>query len=413
MKNMNNMKITEKQWNEMAWKVAKTINSEHLDDLDGFNYYLQVSRRLFKSEVFFLGSYDYVSQEGEPTKEGRKLLEDYVLGPLVSKFFLTPGLSLLAAYKKEDSARKIKERMTSCFYQYGGLISSNGRDFTITPSALFGEGFIVFLKKGNYVTVDCIVYVPEATATVLDFIRDFRGYFKSVPKIEAQELSITVDTISAGLKGLRTNTYMIELKDKTNISRDFPNIPHTEIQNFIGSEDSGIAIFHGEPGCGKSTYLKYLMKINPDERFTVVTPDIIFSYQDAFRNYIIQSGKSRIYIIEDSEKLLIPRTNTGSTSSALSDLLNFADGIYGDLTKSKFILTFNTDTKTLDKALLRKGRLRVKTEFSRLRGEDLKSIAWSLGFTPTESEMTNGMTLAEIYNYETPDYQDKPKRIGF
>lgn len=146
----------------MAWKVAKVINVGHLDEEEGYNYYLQVSRKLFRSEVFFLRSYDYVSQEGEPTEEGRKLLEDYVLGPLVSKFSLTPGLPLLAAYKKEDSARKIKERMTSCFYQYGGLISSNGRDFTITPSALFGEGFIVFLKKGNYVTVDCIIYTPRS-----------------------------------------------------------------------------------------------------------------------------------------------------------------------------------------------------------------------------------------------------------
>lgn len=25
----------------------------------------------------------------------------------------------------------------------------------------------------------------------------------------------------------------------------------------------------------------------------------------------------------------------------------------------------------------------------------------------------NGMILAEVYNYKTPDYQDKPKRIGF
>ena len=62
----------------------------------------------------------------------------------------------------------------------------------------------------------------------------------------------------------------------------------------------------------------------------------------------------------------------------------------------QIIATFNCDLKTIDPALLRKGRLIANYEFDKLDLESSKALSDKLGFG-TE-HITQAMTLAEIYN---------------
>ena len=87
---------------------------------------------------------------------------------------------------------------------------------------------------------------------------------------------------------------------------------------------------------------------------------------------------------------------------------------YGDSLNLKFICTFNADISSIDKALLRKGRLKVKYEFGKLTKDKATALAVKLGKT---EPVTEDMALCDVYNLGTDNggeqiESDRPK-IGF
>ena len=70
----------------------------------------------------------------------------------------------------------------------------------------------------------------------------------------------------------------------------------------------------------------------------------------------------------------------------------------------------------IDKALLRRGRLKVKYEFMPLKGENLEKIANKTGYTLTDENKKDGVSLADLYaNFEEVELGEtkKRKKIGF
>ena len=63
----------------------------------------------------------------------------------------------------------------------------------------------------------------------------------------------------------------------------------------------------------------------------------------------------------------------------------------------KFICTFNADLQSIDKALLRKGRLKVKYEFKDLKKDKVKAIFKKLGIDESNAK---DMPLCDVYNFE-------------
>lgn len=103
-------------------------------------------------------------------------------------------------------------------------------------------------------------------------------------------------------------------------------------------------------------------------------------------------------------------------ASVISDILNYTSGVISDITCTKFIFTFNTDLTKIDKALLRRGRLKVKYEFMPLKDENLEKIAAKTGYTLTDENKKDGVSLADLYaNFEEVELGEtkKRKKIGF
>jgi ATP-dependent 26S proteasome regulatory subunit len=96
----------------------------------------------------------------------------------------------------------------------------------------------------------------------------------------------------------------------------------------------------------------------------------------------------------------------------LTTLLNLSDGIIGDSFNFKFICTFNANITKIDKAILRKGRMRLKYEFKALCADKTKKLAESLNRNINEGE---SLTLADIYNYNLNNGGEtiKNAKIGF
>jgi ATP-dependent 26S proteasome regulatory subunit len=175
-------------------------------------------------------------------------------------------------------------------------------------------------------------------------------------------------------------------------------------------EDKGIVLLHGLPGSGKTTYLRYLTgKIK--KRILFVPPNIAANIANPdFVNLLIEN-QNAILVIEDAENIVIDRNQGGG--SAVSNLLNLADGLLSDFLSIQIVCTFNTSISSVDSALLRKGRIIAKYEFKELEIPKAQRLSDKLGF---KNQLTKSMVLSDIYNQNDPDFansQQTKRQIGF
>lgn len=163
----------------------------------------------------------------------------------------------------------------------------------------------------------------------------------------------------------------------------------------------GLSLLYGEPGTGKTSFIKTLTKIVPDKEFIFVPPNMTSVLSSPnFMQFMIKHSNS-ILIIEDAEDCLI---NQGSTrDSKVSNLLNLTDGMLADVTNIHIICTFNVDLKNIDEALLRPGRLKTKYEFKKLSSDRVQKI--------TDGKLNEECTIAEITNNKIE--LEKQTKIGF
>ena len=446
------MKITEELWNKAAsefsdfktdaWTIDHTNNDRTL------LYYKSILRYITRKEVFVVFPGFLRTSEITKTDKEREKLEElreracklFGSTDFLNKHNLTPAFKCILPVletkpipsppspKKynllyEDEVVNTNTEIIDNKYSNGSSAIIKGAKSYITgPIFLFGDDLVILLSHsfGRF-NLSIILFTGDSAEEVKDIYNDYNkaisGVFEETE--EKQIYKINIGTISYSKLNFKS----------CNISLRYPvcpaevyneDFPETEIDEFIKNEEGGLGIFYGDPGCGKSTYIKHLAMKFPEKKFNILSQDIIFGYLSEVRNYLLTvdggSGSS-VYIIEDCEKLLVSRESKENIStSILSEILNMSDGIMGDYLNVKFILTFNTEIPNIDRALLRKGRLKIKYEFKPLSGERLKALAEKRGITLTPEERKKGMSLAEIFNHELrADFseREKAKKIGF
>ncbi len=172
----------------------------------------------------------------------------------------------------------------------------------------------------------------------------------------------------------------------------------------------GILLFHGEPGTGKTTYLRHL--IQSLHRSFLYLPSELSSQlsQPGFVTFLLAQARHSIIIIEDCEQLLMKRKP--DTNSPISGILNMSDGLMSDVLSIQLICTFNSVLSQIDPAILRKGRLISRYHFKALAPDKANTLLKEKGIENTTSEP---LTLAEIFNYNDRD-QSKNRlmnQVGF
>jgi len=188
---------------------------------------------------------------------------------------------------------------------------------------------------------------------------------------------------------------------------------HKNILSSLKKQESGLYLLHGEPGTGKTTYIKYLS--SQIERDIIYVPvALIEMLSDPSFLPILLKRKHCILVIEDAEKALLSR-DPGDASSLVSAILNITDGIMGDVFNIAIIATYNSPRQNIDKALLRKGRLKGEFMFDKLPVEQAQAL---LDEHKIEFTAKQPMTLAEIFNTTEQDALvtkelREEKRMGF
>lgn len=291
---------------------------------------------------------------------------------------------------------------------------SGNREIKRQSHIYLGEDMIIEMIGG---VINTIVYNEDSLETIKEIYQNYTDLVLPIIK-KTEESKRCIKFLEINFKNeLEIRQTAVDLSD-IKIDKLFnQDLKNEKILNLIKSDRGGFFIFHGKPGCGKSTYLKYLMEtLSKDVDFFIVPQEIILGYSQQFRRFVISRaicGKNNVFILEDCEKIITSRDKAGGNNSiVLSELLNISDGILGDFLKAKFICTFNTDLTNIDKALLRKGRLLMKYEFKPLYGEKLYDLAKDLKIENLEKKE---MSLAEIFNHDEDNgfTDEERKRIGF
>ena len=186
---------------------------------------------------------------------------------------------------------------------------------------------------------------------------------------------------------------------------------HSGIVRSIKEDDNGLYLLYGEPGTGKTTYIRHLIKeCATEKRKFVYVPGRVFEdFTDPSILPFLMKNKGCIYVIEDCENL-VTVDEDGIRSDGISDLLNMTDGLLSDGLSIKIICTFNTDYDKIDDALLRPGRCRCKYKFELLDKDRANVVAEKFNLEKVDKDVS----LAELFNPDQ-DFKEskKKKKIGF
>lgn len=269
----------------------------------------------------------------------------------------------------------------------------------------------IYVRVEENVTESYILYGDEEPTELRELIDIIKGCYRA-PDIEENNLYL----VAQDQTGFHLNKYQIKPPKDFDITKhyndDFQKADEL-IRNFIqDKERSGLVILHGEKGTGKTTYIRNIINKFPESKFVFVPSNMIrLLGEPAFGNFLM-SLKNDIIILEDCEDVIRTRKSIMTSSSAVSLLLNMGDGLLSDDLGIKFICTFNENIQNIDDALLRKGRLACKYEFTELCTEKSNALLAEIYADRDPVPTTNKpMSLADIYNIDGEAYVNTKKTI--
>lgn len=172
------------------------------------------------------------------------------------------------------------------------------------------------------------------------------------------------------------------------------------VDDFKAEDPHGrLMIINGPPGTGKTYLVKGLISDLEDSTIVVIPPKLISeidgpSLLPTFINHRRRKETSIVLLIEDADACLAPRAS--DNISAISSLLNCADGILGAMLDIKIIATTNQERMDFDAALVRPGRLSRHITVGPLSPERATEVYRRLT-DDNDFEYTEEKILADVY----------------
>lgn len=285
----------------------------------------------------------------------------------------------------------------------------------------FKEIFRASYPNGSYLYVfsldDCIVNLEINYSNYVDAVFDneeiFNNFISMVktetkPTIEKKKISLVISRAGGSFdtkeKEIPINDFDIGL----HYGEDFREVNNFILNKIVNPDKSGLYLFHGDPGTGKTYYIKYLIN-NIDRKFIYIPPTMFKHLSEPSFISFLSEEEGAVIIIEDAESLLLKRDS--GNDYGVSSLLNFSNGLLGDFFNFQIICTYNVSNDSIDEAIMRDGRLIAEHCFNRLSIEDSKKLCEHL---KKDIKITKPMTVSEIYNYNQTIRSKKQERVvGF
>lgn len=280
---------------------------------------------------------------------------------------------------------------------------NKGDDTIAIDFVLRRETFVSINWRGDQLKI----YFKSEKCPYMDQIM---GAIKEATKGSENEANFYMLSNDGGYLSLRRMNFKYDDKYSTEDLYNDDLIEKKDlIDDFVSNAKSGLMLFHGNPGTGKTSYIKSLIRKYEGEVKFIYMPNQMFAQLEApsFINFFANHQDS-IIVIEDAEALLTERKE-GNTS--ISTLLNLTDGMLGEALRIKVVCTFNCDINQIDSALKRKGRLKFSYDFKELSVEKTNALLEKAGHNHTSE---SPMTLTDIINFDEEKYETEEKpTIGF
>jgi hypothetical protein len=238
--------------------------------------------------------------------------------------------------------------------------------------------------------------------------------FSVFKKYEIAKKKASIQLVKSDMGHLDTEEYDLYVPPtdlELNYGSDFNKVHKVIVDRLNSNNDKGIILLHGDPGTGKTSYIKHLTTLVKDKDILFIPPSMAEMLSEPTIIPFLMDHKNSILIIEDAERVISDREGNGSPAG-VSNILNLTDGILGDCLNIQVIATFNMKREKIDQALLRKGRLIAEHKFEKLSVEETNKL---LKHLEKDKIVEEGMVLADIYNIDTEVYKTSPKgnKIGF
>ena len=148
-----------------------------------------------------------------------------------------------------------------------------------------------------------------------------------------------------------------------------------------------LIVWRGEPGTGKSHALRALAREWSDwcSAHFILDPEELLGHGGSYMLDVLSwdgddDGRWRLVILEDAGELIACDARAVA-GQALSRLLNIADGLLGQGTRTLLLITTNESLKRLHPATLRPGRCLADIEFTARRPRTPTPGSWRAAAT--------------------------------
>lgn len=281
------------------------------------------------------------------------------------------------------------------------LLSNNEKNIFIVTSAKNDE-------KNNLITFEIVYDIRKGELEDQINLSEFK-------KFEKNKKKSNINLVKSEMGHMDIEEYDLMVPDmnlKLNYGEEFNKVHDVIVKRLNKKNDKGIILLHGDPGTGKTSYIKYLTKLVKEKDILFIPPSMAEMLSDPSFIPFLMEHRNSILIIEDAEKVISDRESNGS-ATGVSNLLNLTDGILGDCLNIQVIATFNMKRERIDQALLRKGRLIAEHKFEKLSVDETNKL---LNHLKKDHISEEGMVLADIYNIDIEVHKSTNKKgvkIGF
>jgi hypothetical protein len=175
-------------------------------------------------------------------------------------------------------------------------------------------------------------------------------------------------------------------------SEHYPFLPDAGqfINDFIASP-ANILILLGEPGTGKTSFIRHLLKTSGSECFVTYDENVMMN--DQLYTTFLTNREAKFLVLEDADLIMTDRQRDGNR--IMSKILNAADGLIS-FQQKKIIFTANIrDTGKIDDALMRPGRCFGVVNFRELDTQEAQAVAQIHEIT---LKTAKPHTLAQLFN---------------
>lgn len=255
---------------------------------------------------------------------------------------------------------------------------------------------------------------PEMARVTAENLRKAFARDREPEKPTFQIVKKTDDGIDTEAVALEAAVLLNDETLRLHYGEEFPQW-HEAFLSKLRERRTGLSVFDGPPGTGKTSYLRRLMaELRETHRFYFVAsanlrllrdPEVVDFWAGERRTH---GDAAMVVILEDAEMALMPRDSDNRQEVSL--LLNITDGILGEFLRLQVICTVNCALKELDSALLRPGRLLAHRHFGPLAAAQAAELARRLGRNLPEAE---SYTLAEVFSGELDRVKRGGRPIGF